>query len=204
MTVALRDLSPARFGPTVRLFLARRPWLRWLLVALVAALAALTVHDRMSAVDAARAGWGERRSVPVAVASAVPGEPLSWAWRDVPRMAVPDDVAAELSADAVARRHVGRGEIVVVGDVSLVSGPAAGADSGQVVVPIADPLVTGPQIGVDVAVYSDGLVLASAARIVHVDAEVVFVAVDEGAAPTVAAAARTQQASIVFLGPPDR
>ena len=44
--------------------------------------------------------------------------------------------------------------------------------------PVSDPLLTEPPIGVDVAIYSDGLVLADDARIVHVDGPVVFVEVN--------------------------
>ncbi|MGA9275322.1 hypothetical protein, partial [Ilumatobacter sp.] len=89
--------------------------------------------------------------------------------------------------------------IIVRGDLTEGPGPAAGADPGEVVVPISDPLVAHPDVGLAVAVYSDGLVLASSARIVHVDDDVIFVAVPVDMAPTVAAAAQMRQASVTFI-----
>jgi hypothetical protein len=61
--------------------------------------------------------------------------------------------------------------------------------------------VTGPAVGLDVTIYSDGLVLADEARIVQVDGSVVFVEVEATDAPMVAAAAQTRQASIAFIAP---
>lgn len=201
MTLAARALSPTRLGPRARLFLARRPWVRWLIVVGIAAVAALAVHAQMEALEAARASWSDPVRVPIALEPSNPGDPLAWEWREVPAAVVPDAVATSTPDDAIARSSIGRGEIVTVGDLTMGSGPAAGADPGEVVVPVRDALVVRPDVGLDVAVYSDGLVLAQAARIVQVDEEVVFVAVAADAAPVVAAAAQTDQASIVFLGP---
>ncbi|WP_040495445.1 hypothetical protein [Ilumatobacter nonamiensis] len=201
MTFAVRELSPARIGPRVRLFLARRPWVRWICIAAVAALAAALVHDRMQAIESARQEWAERVEVPVAIEPAAPGEAVAWQWREFPSIAVPVGVAADLPSGAAARRQIGRGEVIVAADLEAGPGPAAAAEPGEVVVPISDPLVAHPEIGVGVAVYSDGLVLAESGRIVHIEADVVFVAVAAAEAPIVAAAAQTRQASLGFLGP---
>ena len=91
------------------------------------------------------------------------------------------------------------GEVITAADLAIGPGPAAAADSGQVVVPVSDPLVVAPPIGATVRVYSDGLVLAADARIVDVVDDVVYVAVDERDGPAVAAAAQFRQASIVFV-----
>jgi len=203
MTFASRELSAARLGTRFRLVLARRPWLRWLCVGAVAAIATVAVHDRLDAADAARAAWLDRVPVPVADEAAAPGDLPQWRWRELPAIAVPDDVAADVPDDARLRRHVGRGEIIVSSDLSDSRGPAAGAEPGEVVVPVSDPLVTHPEVGLAVAVYSDGVVLARTARIVHVEAEVVFVAVGADEAPTIAAAAQTSRASIAFVRPGD-
>ncbi|MGA9277274.1 hypothetical protein, partial [Ilumatobacter sp.] len=96
MTFALRELSPARFGARLRLVLARRPWLRWLCVAMIAAVAAVTVHDRLEATEAARSAWSDRVRVPVADAPAAAGETVAWRWRELPAIAVPDDVAHDV------------------------------------------------------------------------------------------------------------
>jgi hypothetical protein len=201
MSFARRELSPARLGRNVRLVLARRPWIRWLAVGLVAAVTGASVHAQLQSLDAARAQWTDQRRVPVATADASPGDVLTWEWQTIPAIGVPDGVASEVSAGTIARQRVGTGEIVVGTDLGVGAGPAAGAATGHVVVPISDPLVTDPSVGLDVAIYSDGLVLAAESRIVHVDGPVVFVEMDAADAPMVAAAAQTRQASIAFVAP---
>lgn len=201
MRLARREFFLGSLGPPVRLFLARRPWIRWLAICAVAALVALSVHSRLDGLERARATWVEQVRVPVATESAAPGQALTWTWERLPVAAVAQGAATAMTEHAVARRHVGRGEVIRDDDLSSGAGPAAGADPEQVVVPIADPLVTRPPIGVAVAVYGDGLVLADDARIVHVEDDIVFVAVAADEAPMVAAAAQTRQASIGFLGP---
>jgi hypothetical protein len=202
MSLARRELSPARLGRNLRLLLARRPWLRWLAVALIAAAAGIGVQTQIQSLDTARARWSDQRRVPVATTATSPGEAISWEWRSLPAVAVPTDVAADISAGALARQHIGIGEIVVSADLTIGAGPAAGARPGHVVVPVNDPLVAGAAVGLDIAIYSEGLTLAGRARIVHVEADVVFVEVPAAEAPLVAAAAQTHRASVAFLAPP--
>jgi hypothetical protein len=201
MSFAPRELSPARLGRNIRLVLARHPWIRWLAVGVVAAAAGASVHAQLQSIEAARAQWTDQQRVPVATAAASPGDELSWEWRNIPAVGVPDGVARDIFEGIIARQRVGTGEIIVDADLTVGSGPAAGAASGHVVVPVSDPLVTDPSVGIDVAIYSDGLVLADEARVVHVDGAVVYVEVDAAAAPMVAAAAQTRQASIAFVAP---
>jgi len=201
MSFTLRELSPARLGRNVRLVLARRPWIRWLTVGAVAAAAGASVHAQLQSLDAARAQWTDQQRVPVATATLSPGDVLVWEWRSIPVVGVPDAVALSIPDGVVARQHLGTGEIIVDADMSVGDGPAAGATAGHVVVPVSDPLVTGPAVGLDVTIYSDGLVLADEARIVQVDGSVVFVEVEATDAPMVAAAAQTRQASIAFVAP---
>ena len=195
------ELSPARLGRNVRLVLARRPWIRWLAVGVAAATVGASVHAQLQSIDAARAQWIDQQRVPIATATVSAGEALVWEWRSIPAVGVPDGAALAIPDDVVARQRVGIGEIVVDADLTVGDGPAAGAAAGHVVVPVSDPLVTAPPVGVAVAIYSDGLVLAAEARIVQVDGSVVFVEVDVADAPMVAAAARTHQASIAFVAP---
>jgi hypothetical protein len=201
MSLTRRDLSPARLVRRVRLVVARRPWVRWLAVVVLATAAGGSVHTRLQSFEAARAQWTEQRRVPVALARAAPGEVIVWEWRELPAVGIPDRVAPDIAPGALARQQVGVGEIIVDADLAVGPGPAAGASPGHVVVPVSDPLVTDAAIGLEVAIYSDGLVLADAARIVAVAAEVVFVEVSEPDAPLVAFAAQTRQASIGFLAP---
>ena len=190
----------------VRLSLVRRPWIRWLVIVAIAVWAGVLVNDRLSAVAEARDRWTDRTTVAIATHPHEPGDVLAVEWRSLPDVAVPPDaitraIGREIGIDAasVVRQRVGAGEVVVRSDLAAGSGPAAGADTGDVVVPVSDPLVVAPEVGSAVAVYSEGIVLAASAQIVRVDADVVFVAVDAADAALVAAAAQTRQASIVFL-----
>ncbi len=60
----------------VRHVLARRPWLYWSGVLVLAAIAGLVVADAAARVDAARQAWGVTRPVVVALADVAPGEVL--------------------------------------------------------------------------------------------------------------------------------
>ena len=54
--------------------LARRPWLYWLAVGVLAVGAGLLVAEAVGAVDDARRRWGDERTVLVAERDAGPGE----------------------------------------------------------------------------------------------------------------------------------
>jgi hypothetical protein len=182
----------------VRLALAKRPWIHWLVVSALAAAVGLGVHTRLAAVDRAREEWGDRRTVWVAAQDVAPGEPLDVVRRTLPLGAVPPRAVDDVEPGIIARQHVTAGEPITAVDLVLGVGPAAAADEGSVVVPVSDPFVSSAPVGVRVAIYAEGLVLAPSARIVAVDGDVVFVAVDEADGPIVAAAAQLRTASIVF------
>lgn len=187
-----------RIATPVRIFLARHRWIYWLVVAVLALTVGFGVAARTAELDERRASWEETRSVWVAEIDTEPGDLVTAVQRDLPLVAVPTGAVDEVAPSTVARQRLRRGEVVVDADVVVGRGPAAGADDGQVVVPIGDPLLTGADIGLDVAVYAEGIVLAESGRIVHVDGEVVFVAVGADEGPVVAAAAQTRTASIAF------
>ena len=84
-------------------------------------------------------------------------------------------------------------------DVTAAPGPAARATPGTVVVALSDPLSRGVVIGLTVQVAADGLVIAETATVVDVADDVIFVAVDASAAPTVAVAAQQGIASLLYL-----
>ena len=73
----------------VRRLLARRPWIYWLVVLVIAVLAAGAVRQRVADIDEARRGWGETRSVLVAREDARPGQAIDAEVRDVPAAIVP-------------------------------------------------------------------------------------------------------------------
>lgn len=197
------DISRRRFGATLRLELARRPWVRWIVSAAAATAAALLVLGQLDAADAARMSWVERRAVLVAARDHTPGEPLVFESKELPTAAVPGAAVNDIVAGSRARQHLSAGEIITTADVGGRTGPAATASAGEVVVPIDDSLLSSAlaslTVGLDVAIHADGVVLAASGRIVSLDGNVVFVAVAPEDAASVSSAAQYRAASIVFL-----
>lgn len=193
-----------RAGPAVRWFLARRPWVYWLVVASLAAVVVAGVSDRLAAVERARSEWGDTRSVWVADADIEIGEAVVATRRQLPSVAVPDAAldATLAEPDGLARQRIRHGEVIVDADVASRSGPAAIAESGQVVVAVDDPLLATAvdelTAGLGVAVYADGVLLTDHAEIADVIGGVVFVAVPANDAAVVTAAAQMRVASLAF------
>lgn len=194
---------PRRIGPRVRLALARRPWLRWTVVAAIALAAGWNVHVRLDGVDDARSAWTDQRIVLVASGDHAPGDALVVESRTLPSAAIPPSALDELPAGAIVRQHVARGEVVTHADVASGDGPAAAAESGEVVVAVSDPLLATAMstvsVGLRVAIHSEGIVLAHDARVTAVDGDVVFVALHAEDATAVSAAAQLRIASIAFV-----
>jgi hypothetical protein len=186
-----------------RLVLARRPWIHWLFVTALAALVAVSVNDRLAAIERERDGWGTTRLVLVADGPLEAGDSVVVRRVELPTAALPDAALSDLAPDARMRQRAADGEVLTSFDVVSRPGPAAGADDGDVVVTVADPLARGVAVGTNVQIVADGLVLADSGRVVEVVDEVVFVAVDEPDGPIVAAAAQQGIASLLYL-PDDR
>ncbi len=187
-----------QLGPRIRLGLARRPWIRWVIVVAIAGATGLTVAQQLARVDAARESWTTTQEVAVAARDHAPGDPIEMTRIELPIAALAPTAVTTPEPDARARQHIASGEVIVAADLTVGIGPAAGAADDTVVVPVSDPLVVNAPIGAAVAIYSDGLVLADSAEIVAVDLDVAFIAVDPADAPLVAAAAQLRSASIVF------
>lgn len=119
--------------PRLRLALARRPWLYWLVVAVCGAILWLQwsrVHD---AAEGARRSWGATRAVAVSVDSGHPGEPLHIELRDYPDAVVPRDALTQVPAGALAARPVSAGAMLVPQD--LVGADSVPADWVVLAVP---------------------------------------------------------------------
>lgn len=185
-------------GAATRRFLARRPWIHWLVVATLAAGVALGIAVRLADADEARAAWETTQEVWVADRDLEAGELAEATLRSYPTAAVPSSAIPSDEPPGRLRQRVAEGEMLVEADVTIGPGPAAGADDGQVVVAISDPLLGRVPVGVPVAVYAEGIVLADAGRIVEVDGATVYVAVEAVAAPMVAAAAHDHVATLAF------
>jgi hypothetical protein len=184
----------------VRHVLARRPWLYWLGVLVLAAIAGLVVADAAARVDAARRAWGVTRPVVVARADIAPGEVLDDATdvRALPGPMVPVDAVSDLPRDATARQRIAAGEIVTAHDVAATAGPRSLIPDGWRAVPIAEPVPSGAAVGDDVAVASGGIVVAGEGLVVGVLADGVLVAVPADVAAQVAQASATAELTLLL------
>lgn len=195
--------SPRRIGPALRIAMARRPWIRWLVIGVAASTAGWLVLGQLQDVETARRSWTDQRTVFVAAGDLAPGELLVVEERLLPPAAIPASALAESPSGDLARQRIAAGEVITEIDVADGIGPGAVAEDGEVVVAISDPLLQGASsslsIGLHVAIHSEGVVLAERARIVAMDGEVLFVALDSSEAPTVSAAAQMRLASLAFL-----
>ncbi len=195
--------SPRRIGPALRLAMARRPWIRWLVIGVAASSAGWLVFGQLQDVETARRSWTDQRTVFVAAHDLAAGEPLVAEERRLPPAAIPASALTESPTGDLARQRIGAGEVITATDLADGVGPAAVAEDGEVVVAVSDPLLLAAtaslSVGLHVAVHSEGVVLAERARIVAIDGEVVFVALDASDAPTVSAAAQARLASLAFL-----
>jgi SAF domain len=184
----------------VRHVLARRPWLYWLGVLVLAAIAGLVVADAAARVDAARRAWGVTRPVVVAAADVAPGELLDGVTevRARPEPMVPVDAVSDLPADATARQRIAAGEIVTDHDVAATAGPRSLIPDGWRAVPVAEPVPSGAAVGDDVAVASGGIVVAGEGVVVGVLSDGVLVAVPADVAPQVAQASATADLTLLL------
>lgn len=184
-----------------RHLLARRPWLYWLAVGLLAGTAAFAVLAVVGDLDAARRAWGDDRPVLVAMGEIEPGEPLQGRVevRSRPGPAVPPSALSALPAGATARQHVAAGEAIVALDVAAGPGPQALIPEGWLAVAVREVVPTGVAAGDRVGAVSGGVVLADDGVVVDATAEAVLVAVPAADAPTVAAAATSGDLALLVV-----
>ncbi len=184
---------------SARLVLARRPWVYWVVVALLAATAAAVTQTQMSSIAAERNRWGATRSVLVASEPLEPGDPLAADLVELPIAAIAVGALIEHPVGAIARQRLAAGEMIMDVDIASGSGPAALAEPGTVVVALSDPLARDVVVGLAVQLVADGLVLAESATVTGIVDDVIFVAVARPDGPAVAAAAQQGIATIIYL-----
>ena len=182
-----------------RLVLARRPWLYWSFVAVLAALVGSMVHGQVTTLEQSRHAWGDTRPVLVATVALAPGDPIRVTLEERPVAVLPSAALDIVPADARLHQRVGAGEVLTELDVTTVPGPAARAAAGTVVVGLADPLSRNVAIGSSVRVVADGVVLADVGTVVDLADEIVFVAVEAADGPIVASAAHQGIAALLHL-----
>ena len=114
------------FLARMRLLLARRPWIFWCAVVLVAGLSAWAVRAAVGAADRERRRWGASRTVWITDGPVARGEAIATVTRRVPVAVVPDDAVVI----AIERRLTplvleGDGVILIGDEVVLCSGAVA-------------------------------------------------------------------------------
>lgn len=181
--------------------LARRPWLYWSAVLLLAGLGGWTVAGAAAGVDDARRSWGATRDVVVATDDLAPGEPLTGhvEVRPRPTPAVSEAAVASVPPGATARQHVAAGEALVELDIAPPGGPQALIPDGWVAVAVAEAVPIGAAVGDRVAPVSGGVVLAPEAVVVGHSADALLVAVPADEAPQVAHASSTGELSLLLV-----
>jgi len=199
-TRGARRWSRNRWGPRVRRLLARRPWLYWLAIGVLATAAYAALAARSRAYDAARDRWADTGPVLVARRPIAPGDELAGAVAraEWPRALRPADALIGIDPDAVARQHVGVGEVVTAVDVAPLTGPLALVPDGWVVVPVVEAPSSGATLGERVRVVSGGIVVSADARVVGtIGPDVTLVAVPDADAATVSAAVEARAVVLV-------
>jgi hypothetical protein len=198
-----------RWMPRMRMLLARRPWLYWSLVGIIAIAAGVAVMSAMGDVRRRRDAWGSATTVFVTTRDVAVGESLSGAVasREVPDAIVPPAALTEVPPLATATQRLAAGEIVVDIDVIDEPGPLALVPDGWVAIDVPrndDPLDTSLPLfdaGDSAVVLADGSIVAERAIIVDVAADGVAVAVPLDDAARVAQAAN-QRVAVLGLSRP--
>jgi hypothetical protein len=190
-----------RLLANIRMHVARRPWIRWLVVAVLALGVGVAVASELAGVRREREAWGRSTTVYVATKDLAVGDPVADAVerREVPSVVVPLSALADLPAGGSATQHVSVGEIVVAGDVAAATGPRALIPSGWLGIDLSD--VANPAlfaVGDPAAVLGGGATIAASAVVVEVGPTDVVVAVPFADAPAVAAAANERTAVIAL------
>lgn len=174
--------------PRLRLALARRPWLYWLLVGAAAALTWWRVAALHDDAERARASWGTAVEVWVVAADTPHGQPVTANRRTLPAAAVPVTAVREFEPGAVAARDLVAGAVLLPTDLM---GDAA-TPPGWVVVAVgarAPHLVVGDMV----TVFVGGRQVCDGRAAGEVVDETVELALPSECAATLSVAASTSE-----------
>lgn len=185
----------------IRHVLARRPWLYWATVLVLAAGLALVATTAVADVEEARLAWGSSRAVVVATVDLAPGDALTGRTevRRHPAPMVPATAIGDAAPNAVVRQHVAAGEVLVDLDVSAGRLPIALIPPGWRGVPIAEAVPSGASVGDRVAATSGGVLLAEEGTVVGRLDQTLVVAVPATEAPAVAMAAASGELTLLLV-----
>lgn len=205
-------------APRWRALVARRPWLRWLMVGLAATAVIVPLQARQRSLDRERARWGEGTPVWVVSADIAAGEPVIARSMTFPRAVVPADVAVDDPTGSIARHDLARGEIVVRADTATPGIDGLIPDGwvalrieerwsflriGQHVALFVDSRADRASTAVE-GVAGDGIVDGATVVgiVVGIDDDAVAIALPAEAAASVAPAARDLRLSIAIVSAP--
>jgi len=198
-----------RWLSRMRMLLARRPWLYWSMIAVIAFAVAGAVAAAMSDVQREKQAWGEATTVLVVTRDVAAGEALAgtFATQKVPTAVVPPSAVTEVVAGATATQRLSAGEVVVEADVAGDRGPLALVPDDWLAIelPQADGGMETArslfEVGDTVVVLSGGSTIAEDAIVVDVAADALAVAVPREAAARVAQAASERVAVLALSRP---
>lgn len=193
-----------RLFPRLRLLLARRPWMYWSAVCVLALLIGASAASTLAGVDTQRRSWGQTAQVVVANAPITTGMALNPLVRTtaMPIAMVPASAVRELPPGAIALQRIAAGEIVVTGDISLAGGPAALLPVGWLAITVETPDTGLFQLGDHLVVFAFGQVVADSAVVVSVGENIVMIGVANEVAPRVADAANQHLAILALSASP--
>ena len=193
-----------RLFPRLRLLLARRPWIYWSAVALLATVIGASAASSVAGVDRQRRSWGTTAQVVVASAPLTPGMALNPLVRmtAMPIAMVPVSALRALPSRAIALQRIAAGEIVVAEDISLGAGPAALLPQGWLAITIDTTNTDLFALGDHTVVFAFGQVVADSAVVVSVGERFVVIGVAKEVAPRVADAANQQLAILALSASP--
>lgn len=170
---------------SVRLMVARHPWIYWMAIAIVAGVVAVGSVSALAGVDAARRSWGQQSTVWIASSTIETGQPITAGARDVPMAIVPIGAVLADPVGAIARQRIGPGEIVTSDDVST-TGSAGLIPDGWVA--FAVPASSEHFAAGDRVVVYSGDALVAAGLVINDGESALMVAIPTTAGPTMAAA----------------
>ena len=195
-----------RLFPRLRLLLARRPWMYWSAVGVLAIFIGASAASALAGVDTQRRSWGQTAQVVVANAPITPGIALGPLVRTtaMPLAMVPASALDALPPSAIAVQRIAAGEIVVAGDIAVTTGPAALLPVGWLAITVETSVTGLFQLGDHLVVFAFGQVVADSAVVVSVGENLVMIGVASDVAPRVADAANQHLAILALSASPPR
>ncbi len=177
-----------RWIPRVRILLARRPWIYWTAISVVAVVVGVSVAGLLSDIRRARESWGETTTALVAVTLVEAGEVISDSYeaREVPLAMVPPAALTSMPPGAIATQKISVGEIVLTSDVDHGAGPLALLPSGWLAMSVQMSVDDTFVAGAPAVIVAAGSTIAPNAVIVRIVADGLIIGVPADVAPAVA------------------